>query len=597
MSAPAQQTTRPCTAEQFTCVELRHMQTLMPTLILSALPVAPGTRVAVSLPLGAMRRIVQLIFLLVLGATAGPGIAAQEEVVAQIPVRDAMPVKVANRTIILLRGPILGYSAKERAARTMDRIKQVLDTEESPAVSTEEHEDGTRVLLGGQHAFIVTKIDVDPLAGETTKNVAREAARRLQEAISAYREQGSLRFLGMAALFTMLATLVYGTVLWLIIRANRWAGTRLSAAAATGSRKIHIGGVNILYASHVILLSRRIFTFITWVVAALLGSGWLTYVLSQFPYTRPWGEHIEGNLLEMIRDVGISIVDALPGLLFAVVIFVFAWQIIRLTSVFFDRVEKGRLDVGWIDSETVKPTRRIFNLVIWIFALAMAYPYLPGAHTEAFKGLSLLLGLMVSLGSSSMLGQAFSGLILMYNRAFRRGDYVRIGDSEGTVMELGMFTTRIQTGLGEEIVLPNSGIMAGTIKNYSRTVAGSGFIVDTVVTIGYSVPWRQVQAMLEEAAQRTLTISRTPLPLVRQTALSDFYVEYRLIAHTPAETPAKRVEVLSELHGHIQDVFNEHGVQIMSPHYMMDSKEPQVVPRNQWYAAPARPPEDDKPES
>ena len=121
-----------------------------------------------------------------------------------------------------------------------------------------------------------------------------------------------------------------------------------------------------------------------------------------------------------------------------------------------------------------------------------------------------------------MLGHAFSGLILMYNRALRRGDYVRIGDNEGTVMELGIYATRIQTGLGEEITLPSSGIMAGTIKNFSRTVPGAGNIVDTVVTIGYSVPWRQVQAMLEEAARRTQHISRTPVPLIRQTALSDF---------------------------------------------------------------------------
>jgi len=556
-----------------------------------SLPVG-GARITTPLTSAKMWRIARLIVLIVLGVAAGPGIAAQEEAAAQAPVREAAPIQVANRTIIFLRGPVFGYSAQDRATRTMARIEQVLAVEALPVVSIEDHEDGTRVLVGGQHAFIVTKIDIDPQAGETTKNVAREAARRLQDAIAERHEQGSLSFLAMAAFFATLATFLCGTVLWLLIRANRWAGRRLSVAAAAGSQKIQIGGVNLLYASHVILLSRRIFAIITWVVAALLGSAWLTYVLSQFPYTRPWGERIEGNLLEMVKQVAIAMVGALPGLLFAVVIFAVAWQIIRLTSVFFDRVENGRLDVGWIDIDTVKPTRRIFNLVIWVFALAMAYPYLPGAHTDAFKGLSLLIGLMVSLGSTSMLGQAFSGLILMYNRAFRRGDYVRIGDSEGTVVELGMFMTRIHTGLGEEITLPNSGVMGTTIKNYSHVVPGTGTIVDTVVSIGYSVPWRQVQAMLEEAAKRTQSISIKPEPLIRQTALSDFYVEYRLIAYTPAETPVKRVEVLSELHGHIQDVFNEHGVQIMSPHYMMDTKERQVVPKDQWYAAPARHPEE-----
>ena len=196
---------------------------------------------------------------------------------------------------------------------------------------------------------------------------------------------------------------------------------------------------------------------------------------------------------------------------------------------------------------------------------------------------------MVTFGGASIVGQAFSGLILMYAKAFRRGDYVRIGETEGMVTELGMFATRIRTGMGEEITLPNAGVMATTTKNYSRAVAGTGYIVSTTVTIGYTAPWRQVQAMLIEAARRTDDISPTPPPMVRQTALSDFYVEYRLIAYTPADSAALRIDVLNRLHANIQDVFNEHGVQIMSPHYRADPAEPQVVPKEQWHLPPAPP--------
>jgi small-conductance mechanosensitive channel len=287
----------------------------------------------------------------------------------------------------------------------------------------------------------------------------------------------------------------------------------------------------------------------------------------------------------------LAVAGAIPGLLFVLLIFLLARGVIRAVGVFFNRVEGGGLEIGWIDADTAKPTRRIFNFVIWVFALAMAYPYLPGAQTEAFKGLSVLIGLMVSLGASSVVGQAFSGLILMFTRAYRSGDFIRIGEQEGTVMELGMFATRIRTGLGEEITLPNSTIMSGSIKNYSRVVPGTGYVVDTVVTIGYSTPWRQVEAMLLEAAHRTSDVAKTPSPIVRQTALSDFYVEYRLVAYTPVETPVRRVDVLNQMHCHIQDVFNEHGVQIMSPHYMMDTKDPQVVPKDKWFAPPAHPPE------
>ena len=137
--------------------------------------------------------------------------------------------------------------------------------------------------------------------------------------------------------------------------------------------------MHLLDSGQVILLSRRLVSIATWVIGILLAASWLGFVLSQFPYARPWGEHVVSYLLGIVEPVALAIVGALPGLLFVVVIFVVARQMIRPTAVFFDRVEKGRLDVGWIDAETVKPTRRISNVVIWVFALAMAYPYLPGA--------------------------------------------------------------------------------------------------------------------------------------------------------------------------------------------------------------------------
>jgi small-conductance mechanosensitive channel len=196
----------------------------------------------------------------------------------------------------------------------------------------------------------------------------------------------------------------------------------------------------------------------------------------------------------------------------------------------------------------------------------------------------------VSIGASGVVGQAASGFILMYTRAFRAGEYVKIGDVEGTVVGLGAFATRLRTGLGEEILLPNSVALQNTTKNYSRAVAGTGFVLHTGVTIGYSTPWRQVHAMLEEAAMRTQDVALDPPPQVRQTALSDFYIEYRLIAYTGVEEAARRMELLSQLHANIQDVFNEHGVQILSPHYMTDPHEPQVVPKAKWFTPPAKPP-------
>jgi small-conductance mechanosensitive channel len=218
----------------------------------------------------------------------------------------------------------------------------------------------------------------------------------------------------------------------------------------------------------------------------------------------------------------------------------------------------------------------------------MAYPYLPGSHTEAFRGLSVLVGLMISLGASNLVGQAASGLILIYSRTLKPGEFVKIADTQGTVTELGMFATRVETGLGEEVVLPNSFVLSNTTRNYSRSIAGEGYILDVTVTIGYGTPWRQVHAMLLEAARRTGGVLENPAPFVIQTALSDFYVEYRLVAYAGPTAPAKRARAMSDLHANVQDVFNEYGVQIMSPHYLIDPSEPQVVPKAKWFEAPAR---------
>jgi small-conductance mechanosensitive channel len=175
----------------------------------------------------------------------------------------------------------------------------------------------------------------------------------------------------------------------------------------------------------------------------------------------------------------------------------------------------------------------------------------------------------------------------MYSRTLRTGEYVRIDSHEGTVTELGAFTAKIRTGLGEELTLPNSMVLGTVTKNYSRAVIGRGYIVDTTVTIGYDTPWRQVEAMLVEAARRTPGVLEKPMPRVFQTALSDFYPEYRLVCQAVPSEPRPRAEVLNTLHANIQDVFNEHGVQIMSPHYLGDPQDAKIVPRSAWFTPPA----------
>jgi small-conductance mechanosensitive channel len=178
----------------------------------------------------------------------------------------------------------------------------------------------------------------------------------------------------------------------------------------------------------------------------------------------------------------------------------------------------------------------------------------------------------------------------MYTRIYRPGEYVRVGESEGTIVAMGLFTTRIRTGMGDELTIPSATVLTSVTRNYSRAAQGPGFIVDATVSIGYDTPWRQVHALLMEAARGTPGIETLPAPRVYQIELSDFYVVYRLVCQARSAEAQQRAETASALRAAILDAFNAHGVQIMSPHFFGDPATPKVVPRNQWYAAPAERP-------
>ena len=327
-----------------------------------------------------------------------------------------------------------------------------------------------------------------------------------------------------------------------------------------------------------------------WVAFLLVTFEWLGFVLGRFPYTRSWSEQLHGFLFDTAATLLIGVAHATPGLVIAVVIVLVARTVDGMQKSFFHRVQDGRIHVGWIDKDSAPPTRRLATLAVWAFAAVMAYPYIPGSSTDAFKGLTVLLGLMVSVGASGLVGQAASGLILMYTRTMRPGDFVRVGEAEGTITTMGVFTTRVHTGMGEELTLPNATILGSVTRNFSRAAQREGIVLTADVSIGYDVPWRQVDALLVAAAQRTPGVRALPAPRVYQTALGDFYVAYRLVCESVATAPAARAEASSALYAAILDVFNEHGVQIMSPHYLGDPATPKIVPPADWHRPPAPPP-------
>jgi small-conductance mechanosensitive channel len=499
-------------------------------------------------------------------------------------------VRFFNRNIITFRSSLYGVSAPARARRAQIRLHEQLDKHGPHKVTQKAEAQGIMLQIDAGTTFWVTPDDAETESGETLQALADNTAAVLERVIAESRESRDIDSITRALGQVAMASAVALALAWLISRILRRLEHILSKSMHAHAAQVQLGGIQLLHQSRGVVLINKTLKGLFRLLMFVLAYKWLSFVLASFPFTRAWGELLDDYLWSVASSIGTGVVGAIPGLFIALVIFYLAHTFTRLMDNFFSRIRNDQIHLTWLEAEVAEPTRRIAKTVVWLFALAMAYPYLPGSDTEAFKGLSVLVGLMLSLGASNLVGQLASGLILTYTRTFHNGEFVRIDHHEGTVMNLGAFTTRIRTGMGEELTISNSQVLGAVTRNYSRAVKGRGYIVDTTVTIGYDTPWRQVNAMLTEAALRTPGVLADPPPVVFQTTLSDFYPEYRLVCQAMPDQPRPRAEVLSLLHANIQDVFNQYGVQIMSPNYRGDPAEPKLVPPERWYTAPARPP-------
>jgi small-conductance mechanosensitive channel len=489
-----------------------------------------------------------------------------------------------NRPITVLRARIVGRSPSERAGaavRLLDALVQ--DRVTSPV---EERQVGAAIMIAvaGRSVLLLTPDDVDELEGETLGAAANAAAANLRLALAEADEARTPGRLLAAATMSAVGIALGAALLWVVGRLRRRAGERLVAAAERKIAASGIASLDTLHTARVVDVERYIVTAIFTLVDLAIIYGVVGFVLREFPYTRPWGESMRGFVLGTVEHLGRQALDALPGLFTVVLIFGVTRLVIRLSGVWFRAVEQGQVQVTWLHPDTVQPTRRLVATLLWVFAVIVAYPYMPGSQTEAFKGVSVFLGLILTLGSSGLVNQIMSGFMITYSRALRVGDFVKVGDVEGTVTHVGVLSTKVMSLKHEEVTIPNAVVVATTTTDYSR-YAGAGMFTTTSVTIGYDTPWRQIHAMLLQAAARTKGLRADPKPIVLQEGLEDFYVKYTL--WVSLDRQEERPFVLDVLHANIQDLFNEYGVQIMSPNYVLDPTAPKVVPKEQWFAKPA----------
>jgi small-conductance mechanosensitive channel len=367
-----------------------------------------------------------------------------------------------------------------------------------------------------------------------------------------------------------LALLIFYTVLFYAIwkginSLSKVSATKIGEWKGTKIKSLKIKNIEVLNEDRIIeilLLGNKILKF-----ALLLFSfyTYLTIIFSLFTFSSHWAETLLGYILNPLNTVWTSFINFLPNLFFIVVlVFVFNY-LIKAVKFIFNEIDRGTLEIPGFHKDWAVPTYKIVRFLILVLAVIIIFPYLPGSDSPFFQGISVFLGILFSLGSSSAISNMVAGVVLTYMRPFKLGDRVKIADTIGDVVEKTLLVTRIRTTKNVDITIPNSMVLGSHIINFSSSSEDKGLILHTTVTIGYDVPWKKVHELLIAAANETEHIKKDPRPFVLQTSLDDFYVSYELNAYT--DKPQMMQKIYSELHSMIQDKFNEAGVEILSPHY------------------------------
>ena len=479
---------------------------------------------------------------------------------SEVPV--GYPVSLEGNQIFLIYEGVGSVSAQERASAVSERLRKLIYTNDDPSTITgADSPYGTAVMLGDKVLTIVTEEDAK-YYHTSRLVVANYLASRIRDALAQARQEHTGRFLIHAAIKGVVTLAVYLALVWLAVRIGRWLLRRLqSIASRIGAIRVQQSQImageriaNILMTA--VRLLRVLFLIsLTWV--------FLATEFSYFPWTREHGELLLNYVVRPVRLVGLALLNYLPNLFYIAVILTVMYFVMKVVRSLLREVERGNIRFSGFYPEWAQPTYKIVRFLLIAFTAVVIYPYLPGENSPAFKGVGIFIGVLFSLGSTSAVANVVAGVILIYTRGFRVGDWVRIGDNMGEVTAQSMLATHLKTIKNEEIIIPNSVILGGYVTNYSMLAQKDKLILYTSVTIGYDQPWRHIHELLIEAALKTPNILQTPAPFVLQAALDDSYVQYEINAYT--DKPLLMVFTYSDLRANIQDAFFNAGVEIMSP--------------------------------
>lgn len=471
-----------------------------------------------------------------------------------------------NDTLFLLYSKLGSFSPKDRAEAINKRLHTLGDDISFDENSlTIQNAETTKDIVMDQ-MIVMSITETDALWNNTSsEDLAKQYKTIINEAVLRYKKETNYVNIAKKIGLAILVLLIIAALVKYISKFFGWTATRIQQQEDKKIKGIQVKDYTLFDAKrqvNLLLLVNNVVKWFTIILAIYIA---LPVLFGIFPWTQHFAETLIGYIMNPVKNILTSFWNYLPDLITIIVIIIIFRYIMKGIKFLRDEIARGNLQLTGFYPDWAAPTYQIVRVLMVAFMFVVMWPYLPGSDSPIFKGVSVFLGFLFTFGSAGSLSNAMAGIILTYMRLFTIGDRIKIGDVSGDVIEKSLLVTRIRTAQNEIISIPNSNVMNSHTINYSSDALEKGLIIHTTVTIGYDVPWKDVHSALIDAALRTDLVLKEPLPFVFQTGLEDFYVSYELNAYIHEAN--RQGTIYSHLHQSIQDVFNERGIEIMSPHY------------------------------
>ena len=469
-------------------------------------------------------------------------------------------------TLFLVYGRLGSFSAKDRADAITNRLS-VLEGDYNFDVKNLKilNSETTTDIVSGEK-IIVSVSENDAIWNDTTQIGLAENYKALITAnFEKHKEATSFPTLMKEIGLALLVILLFSALIYFTGKLFKWTASKIELSEENTIKEIKLKNYTLFDKRRQVNALLTANNVLKWFFILLLIYIALPILFGIFPWTKNFAELLFGYILNPLRKITSGIWNYLPNLITIIVIIIFFRYVMKGIHFLKDEIASENLKFPGFYPDWANPTFQIIRVLVYAFMLIVIFPYLPGSDSPIFRGVSVFLGFLFTFGSAGSLSNVIAGLVLTYMRLFKIGDKVKIGDVFGDVIEKSLLVTRVRTAHNEIISIPNSTVMSSHTINYSSDAVEKGLILHTNVTIGYDVPWEKVHNALLQAADRTEFILKDPKPFVFQNSLEDFYVGYEINGYT--KNANQQGSIYSELHTHIQDCFNEAGIEIMSPHY------------------------------